>query len=108
MLQGKTGGSRAVHWMLLKQAFGELQKGVELDLLSPIGRDQLRNATKSGVFVFNTNRATDIMQVIKFAKTHNIEAVIHGGREAWLVADAPSAGQRSGNAQRARKFAGRL
>ena len=85
---GKTGGSRAVHWMLLKQAFGELQKGVELDLLSPIGRDQLRNATKSGVFVFNTNRATDIMQVIKFAKTHNIEAVIHGGREAWLVADA--------------------
>jgi len=82
------GGSRAAHWMLLGQAFDELERGAELELLSPRGRTALRDVANDGIIVFNVNRATDIMQVIKFAKAHSVQAVIHGGREAWIVADA--------------------
>lgn len=82
------GGSRAAHWMLLGQAFDELERGAELELLSYQGRNALAEIKDKGVIVFNVNRATDIMQVIKFAKTREVQAVIHGGREAWIVADA--------------------
>lgn len=82
------GGSRAAHWMLLHQAFDELERGAELALLSTQGKKALADIKDNGVIVFNVNRATDIMQVIKFANAQKIQAVIHGGREAWIVADA--------------------
>ena len=82
------GGSRAAHWMLLHQAFDELERGAELELLSPRGRMALNDIARNGVVVFNVDRATDIMQVIKFANEHKLTAVVHGGREAWIVADA--------------------
>lgn len=84
----KVGGSRAVHWMLLEQAFAELDMDDDMELLSTLGQKALANAAKNGVFVFNVNRAADIMQVIKFSAKHKLDAVIHGGREAWMVADA--------------------
>jgi len=82
------GGSRAVHWMLLQQAFSERQRNAELDLLTPIGQKTLQDVSRNGIFVFSANRASDIMQVLAFAAQHAIDVVIHGGREAWLVADA--------------------
>lgn len=83
------GGSRAAHWMLLKQSFDEvkLSDNDELELLSPEGKRTLRDVIKSGVFVFNANRASDIVQTLKFAKAHQLKIAIHGGREAWIVAD---------------------
>ncbi|HCG94668.1 MAG TPA: hypothetical protein DEX20_03480 [Halieaceae bacterium] len=40
-----------------------------------------------GVFVFAANRAADIKQVIGFSDEHDINAVIVGAREAWMLAD---------------------
>lgn len=84
------GGSRAVHWMLLKQAFAELDDDDE-NLLSPLGKETLANVRDKGIFVFNTHRAADIMQVIRFSEAHDLKSVIHGGREAWIVAPALAA-----------------
>jgi imidazolonepropionase-like amidohydrolase len=82
------GGSRAAHWMLLNAAFDELKLNRdELELLSPKGQQVLAKAVKSGVFVFTAHRASDILQVIKFAKARDIDVVILGAREAWMVRD---------------------
>jgi hypothetical protein len=82
------GGSRAAHWMLLNQAFAERNaKDGDLSLLTPIGKRTLVEVSKRGLFVFNAHRASDIHRALQFAAAHNIQIVIHGGREAWLVAD---------------------
>ena len=83
----QVGGSRAVQWMLLQEAFAEMNSD-EANLLSPMGKKALKKAAKESVFVFNTHRAADIVQVLKFVDQHNLSAVINGGREAWMVAPA--------------------
>ncbi len=80
------GGSRAVHWMLLRQAFDDIEEEND-DLMSSIGRQTLEQVKNKGLFVFHVNRAADIVQTLKFAKRHGLNAVIHGGREAWMVAE---------------------
>lgn len=86
------GGSRAVHWMLLRQAFDDLDEEND-DLMSPIGRKTLELVKDKGLFVFHVNRAADIVQTLKFAKRHDLKAVIHGGREAWMVAERLASAQ---------------
>ncbi len=83
----KVGGSRAVHWMLLQEAFAEAASD-DSELLSPMGKEALNHAKKHGLFVFSANRAADIMQIIRFAREHKLNAVINGGREAWMVSEA--------------------
>jgi len=83
------GGSRAAHWMLLRQAFAELEEddAEDLVLISLAGQEALREAREDGVFVVRVHRASDILQVLRFAEEQNLKVVIHGGREAWIVAE---------------------
>ena len=82
----KIGGSRAAHWMLLESTFGELSVDDEdLTLISPAGKAALKALRRDGLFVFHANRASDILQVLAFSRQHKLNAVIHGGQEAWIV-----------------------
>ena len=86
----KSGGSRAAQWMLLEQAVSEAGSGPGWQLaplLTPLGRDALSEFLDGGKVVFSVNRASDILQVLAFAGAHELEAVIRGGAEAWMVAD---------------------
>ena len=82
------GGSRAAQWQLIEQAFTEskIKDADYLELLSVAGAKALGNVKKEGIFVFRVNRATDIHRLINFAQEQKISAVVHGGREAWIVA----------------------
>lgn len=84
----KVGGSRVAHWMLLQQAFAEADGDQDADLLSVNGIEALNVAREEGIFVFAADRAADIMRVLAFIDEHKLEGVIHGGREAWMVAGA--------------------
>ena len=90
----KIGGSRAAHWMLLETAFSALTtkqaNGLwlthnEHPLINQTGRATLKNARENGIFVFRANRASDILQALAFSQQHNLNAVISGGQEAWIV-----------------------
>ena len=90
----KIGGSRAAHWMLLETAFSALTtkqaNGLwlthnEHPLINQTGRATLKNARENGIFVFRANRASDILQALAFSQHHNLNAVISGGQEAWIV-----------------------
>ncbi len=84
----KSGGSRVAHWMLLQQAFAEAAGDQDAELLSPAGIAALNSARKAGIFVFAADRAADIMRVLAFIDERKISGVVHGAREAWMVADA--------------------
>ena len=87
---GKSGGSRAAQWMLLEQAFDEAASELSWTpnpLLTPAGRQALAGYLEQGPVVFSADRASDILQVLSFAKNHGLNAVINGGAEAWMVAD---------------------
>ena len=90
----KIGGSRAAHWMLLETAFSPLttKQGNgfwlthnEHPLINQTGRETLKKARENGIFVFRANRASDILQALAFSQQHNLNAVISGGQEAWIV-----------------------
>ena len=109
-----SGGSRAAQFMLLQQAIGEARSPKSLlpgdaRLLTPLGRQALATyvgggatnvggAAKSvggsttggggavGPIVFDVDRASDIRQVISFAKREKLHLVIKGATEAWRVA----------------------
>ncbi len=87
---GLSGDSRAGQWMLLNQAMQEAVKPPAADdarLLTPAGRNTLSAFSKySGKTVFNVDRASDILAVLRFAKYHSLNPVISGGAEAWMVA----------------------
>jgi imidazolonepropionase-like amidohydrolase len=55
-------------------------------LLLPEGRAALKSYLAGGRVVFFVERASDIRQVVRFAKTRGMRPVIAGGTEAWLVA----------------------
>lgn len=82
------GGSRAAQWQLIEQAFDESQikDPDDMTLLSIAGAKALATTKSTGVFVFHVNRAADIQRLIRFAERQEIRAVVHGGREAWIVA----------------------
>jgi hypothetical protein len=84
-----SGGSRAGQWMLLKQAMDEADNppaSNETGLLTRAGRRTLSSYTDAGKVIFNVDRASDILEVLKFASNYDLQAVISGGAEAWMVA----------------------
>jgi len=84
-----SGGSRAGQWMLLNQAMEEADNppaSNEAALLTRAGRNTLSSYTNGGKVIFNVDRASDILEVLKFARNYDLETVISGGSEAWMVA----------------------
>ena len=82
----KIGGSRAAHWMLLESVFEELSVDDEdLTLISASGKATLKAVRRNGLFVFRANRASDILQALRFSREHNLNPIISGGQEAWIV-----------------------
>ena len=85
-----SGGSRAAQWMLLNQALSE--SGSELRwspdaLLTVAGRQVIAEFINKNIVVFDVDRASDILQLLKFAEKHHLNPIISGGAEAWMVAD---------------------
>ena len=86
---GLSGGSRAAQWMLLNQAMQEADNppvSTETALLTRAGRGTLSTYANGGKVVFNVDRASDILETLRFAKQYGLNAVISGGTEAWMVA----------------------
>ncbi len=84
-----SGGSRAAQWMLLHQAMQEADSpptSTETALLTRAGRGTLSSYVTGGKVVFNVDRASDILETIRFAEKYGFDLVISGGREAWMVA----------------------
>lgn len=85
-----SGGSRAGQWMLLHQAMQEADSppaSTETALLTRAGRGTLSTYVDGGKAVFSVDRASDILETIRFAEKFGLDPVISGGREAWMVAD---------------------
>jgi len=89
-----TGNTRAAQFMLLNQAMQESRSPVAWApdvLLTAEGRKVLAGfvtgSGPDGAVVFAADRASDILQVIRFAARENLPAVISSGVEAWKVAD---------------------
>lgn len=85
-----SGESRAGQWMLLGQAMDEAGHPPDPGqpaLLTRAGRSTLAAFAKGGKVVFDVDRASDILQTLKFAKQRGLDLVISGGTEAWMVAD---------------------
>ena len=86
-----SGNSRAGQWMLLNQAMQEADNppaSNEARLLTRNGRNTLLSyAEKDMKTVFSVNRASDILEVLRFAENYGLSPVISGGREAWMVAE---------------------
>ncbi|WP_439102400.1 amidohydrolase family protein [Congregibacter sp.] len=91
----EVGGSRAAIWMLLRQAFAEIEQDdpEDLSLITPAGQETLAEVIEEGVFVVRVHRASDILQVLRFAEEEDIRLVIQGGREAWMVASELAAAE---------------
>lgn len=87
---GQSGGSRAAQWMLLRQALEESQSEDPVSsasLLTRQGRNAMQASINNGIVAFDADRASDILQVIRFSQKHDLNTVIMGGTEAWMVAD---------------------
>lgn len=86
-----SGGSRAGQWMLLRQAMHESRSEVRWSpdaLLTEAGREVMTGFIGNGIVVFDADRAGDILQVLAFADEQEINPVITGGTEAWMVAES--------------------
>ncbi|MCF6264177.1 MAG: amidohydrolase family protein [Xanthomonadales bacterium] len=86
--KGDSGGSRAAQYMLLEQAFSEVTSGGDQNgpfrLLTQAGRLALKS--RNNPYVFNVNRAADILRALDFIKANSLNGVISGAAEAWMVA----------------------
>jgi imidazolonepropionase-like amidohydrolase len=86
----QSAGSRAWQWMQLDRAMQEAEAEISWSpepLLTVAGRSALASFRAGGHIVFQADRASDILQVLKFSEKHGLRAVISGGAEAWMVAD---------------------
>jgi len=86
---GLSGGSRAAQWMLLNQAMAEADSpptSNEATLLTRAGRRTLSTFASDGKVVFDVDRASDILETLRFAKRFDLDLAISGGAEAWMVA----------------------
>jgi len=92
-----SGGSRAGQWMLLHQAMQEADNppaSNEARLLTRAGRHTLSTYAENGMkTIFNVDRASDILEVLRFAEYYGMNPVISGGTEAWMVAKQLAAAQ---------------
>lgn len=85
-----SGDSRAAQWMLLNQAMQEADNppsSNESALLTRVGRMTLLAYADGGKVVFDVDRASDILETLRFAQRYGLDAVIAGGAEAWMVAE---------------------
>ena len=86
-----SGGSRDGQWMLLDQALQEADNppsSSEDRLLTRSGRNTLMSYLDGeAITVVDVDRASDILQVLKFAKGYGFNIVISGGAQAWMVAE---------------------
>ncbi|UHQ21079.1 amidohydrolase family protein [Lysobacter sp. KIS68-7] len=87
-----TGNSRAAQWMVLDQLVDEARGRIAPDskfaLLTPAGRKSFAQfLDRRGLMVFNVNRASDIVQLLRWSKRQNVRVAVAGGAEAWEVAD---------------------
>ena len=85
------GVSRASQFMLLEQATREAKptpqmRDADFRLLTPTGREVLARYLVGGRIAFRVDRATDIRQVLAFARKQGARPVIVGGAQAWQVA----------------------
>ena len=86
----QSSGSRAWQWMQLDQAMQEAEAEISWSpepILTGAGRSALAGFRAGGHVVFQADRASDILQVLKFAEKNGLRAIISGGAEAWMVAD---------------------
>ena len=84
-----SGGSRAAQWMLLNQSMQEADSppvSTEKAMLTRAGRGTLSMYANGGTVIFGVDRASDILEVLKFAENYGLKAIISGGTEAWMVA----------------------
>ena len=84
-----SGGSRAAQWMLLNQAMQEADippVSTETALLTRAGRGTLSSYANGGKVVIDVDRASDILETLRFADKYDLDLVISGGTEAWMVA----------------------
>jgi imidazolonepropionase-like amidohydrolase len=58
----------------------------ETALLTRAGRGTLSSFVSGGKAVFNVDRASDILETIRFAEKYGFDLIVSGGREAWMVA----------------------
>lgn len=86
-----TGGSRDGQWMLLDQAMQEADNppaSSEARLLTRNGRNTLMSYIDGNArTVVGVDRASDILQILKFARGYGFNIVISGGAQAWMVAE---------------------
>ena len=85
------GVGRAAQFMLLEQAVREARptpgmRDADFRLLTPAGRETLLRYLDGGRIAFGADRASDIRQVLAFARRHGARPVIVGGAQAWQVA----------------------
>jgi len=85
------GVSRAAQLMLLEQAAHEAKptpqmRDADFRLLTPTGREVLARYLSGGRIAFNVDRASDIRQVLGFARQFGPRPVLIGGAQAWQVA----------------------
>lgn len=92
----RAGGSRAALWPYLEAALQDAREyparytsGQGGAVLEEIDARALKPfALGQGVFLVRTERASDIRELIRFKRANpTLKFVIHGGAEAWLVAD---------------------
>jgi len=90
------GVGRAAQFMLLEQAVREAKppasmRDGDFRLLTPAGREVLARYLNGGRIAFSVDRATDIRQMLAYARQHGTRPVVVGGAQAWQVADALAA-----------------
>ena len=89
---GLSGNSRAAQWMVLDQlvaeARGRMSPDSKFALLTPMGRAALAKFLDGrGLMVVNVNRASDIVQLLRWSKRNHVRVAVSGGAEAWKVGD---------------------
>lgn len=87
----QSGSSRAAQWMVLDQlideARGRLPADSHVAALTPAGKRALAPYLDGrGTIVVGVNRASDIRQLLRWSKRHNLRIAIRGAAEGWRVA----------------------
>lgn len=87
----QSGSSRAAQWMVLDQlideARGRLPADSHVAALTPAGKRALAPYLDGrGTIIVGVNRASDIRQLLRWSKRHNLRIAIRGAAEGWRVA----------------------
>lgn len=94
----QSGSSRAAQWMVLDQlideARGRLPADSHVAALTPAGKRALAPYLDGrGTIIVGVNRASDIRQLLRWSKRHNLRIAIRGAAEGWRVASELAAAE---------------